>query len=104
MSRQPGAAGDFLKPRGILGKPSLSRGRNSMADLNLLTLESRQQIADRLRHAADRIQHGEVTVDDFNLEPEWIDRPPTKDGLKIRKPSGRIFLKLAYWTTAIEQL
>ena len=75
-----------------------------MAELNLLTPENRQSIADRLRHAADRIQHGEVTVDDFNLEPEWIDRPPTKDGLKIRKPSGRIFLKLAYWTTAIEQL
>lgn len=75
-----------------------------MPDFNILTPEARERIANHLRHAADRVQLGQITPDDFNMEPEWSDAPPTISGLAMKKATGRIRLNFSYWLTPIDKL
>jgi hypothetical protein len=71
---------------------------------NLLTDDKRLMVASRLRSVADGILEGRVSLDSFTDEPEWIDQPPLKSGLKAIKPTGRITLTVQYWAIPITEL
>lgn len=62
-----------------------------MQDDNLLSEVARRRIANKLRFTADKIEKGQVTPDAFEFEAEWVGK----------KVTGRIFLKLSYWTRAL---
>ena len=70
----------------------------------LLSLEGRQHVADRLRFIADNLVKGIITPDGFFFDAEWVDHPPLASGVPVKKPSGRITLQFSYWTKAIEDL
>lgn len=75
-----------------------------MKDENLLSEAARKIIADKLRFTAEKIEKGQITPDSFDFDAEWVEEVPHRTGYKRKKPSGRVFLNLAYWTTPIEAL
>jgi len=72
--------------------------------IELMSTEGRQRIAARLRHVAQLVADGQVTPDCFGIEPEWHATPPNSAGVKGCSPTGRMFLNLAYWQTAVTEL